>query len=75
MHQISKEIDSLVKDDLILLDEITGGVVENRRRVDVLRKGVRLIRGSARSLSTLARYRLCIAVSFAFVIVVWLLLW
>ena len=71
IHQISNDINVSVKEDLVLLDDMVGGVADGRRRIGVLREGVRHIRESAR---LVARYRLGIAVSCAFFIVLWLLL-
>ena len=71
IHKISNDISVSVKEDLDLLDDMAAGVADERRRIGALRGGVRHIRESARFV---ARYRLGIAVSCAFFVVLWLLL-
>lgn len=70
MHQISKDIDDTVNEDLKLLDEITERTTDATRHMELLRRGIEGIKVSAR---VVKKYHLFIAVGFAFVFVVYLL--
>ena len=71
IHRISKDIDEGVRDDLALLGGITRRTTGASRHLRILRGGVDGVRSTAR---VVKRYHLFIAVGFAVVLVLYMLL-